>query len=150
VLEARSFRPATDVRVEALVEMRGAFMCRRGHPLARKRGMIGFDSVREYPIASTQLGDDVVRAMVDAYGPKGHPDECVSLRCNELSSLVEVVRDSDAVLLAIRAAAPDLLELPVRPAIATGAHFGLITLMGRTDPPALSMLRELIAKRLHD
>lgn len=150
VHEMRAFRPATDLRVEAVAEMRGAFMCRRGHPLARKRGAIGFDAVREYPIASTPLGDEVVREMVVAYGPQGHPDECVSLRCNELSSLVEVVRDSDAVLFAIRAAAPDLVELPVRPAIATRAHFGLITLAGRTDAPALSMLRELIAKSLHD
>lgn len=61
-----------------------------------------------------------------------------------------MVRDSDAVLFAIRAAAPDLVELPVRPAITTRAHFGLITLAGRTEPPALSMLRELIAKTLHD
>lgn len=150
VIEARAFRPSTDLRVEAMVEMRGAFMCRRGHPLARKRGAIAFDAVREYPIASTELGDEVVRDMLDAYGPQGHPDECVSLRCNELSSLVQSVRDSDAVLFAIRAIAPDLVELPVRPAIATRAHFGLITLTGRTDPPAMAMLRELIAKTLHD
>jgi DNA-binding transcriptional LysR family regulator len=150
VLEARWFRPAPDLRVEPLAEMRGGFMCRRGHPLARKRGPIGFDAVRLYPIASTQLGNDVMRAMVEAYGPQGHPDECVSLRCSELSSLVEVVRDSDAVLLAIRAAAPDLVQLNVEPAIATGAHFGLVTLAGRTEPPGLSILRELIATRLHD
>ncbi|REN19189.1 LysR family transcriptional regulator, partial [Mycobacterium tuberculosis] len=53
-------------------------------------------------------------------------------------------------LFAIRAAAPDLVELPVRPAIATRALFGLITLAGRTELPALSMLRELIAKTLRD
>ena len=150
VLEVHSFRPATDLRVEAVTEMRGAFMCRIGHPLARKRGTIGFEAVREFPIASTKLGNEVVREMVEAYGPEGHPDECVSLRCNELSSLVEVVRESDAVLFAIRAAAPDLVELPVRPAIATRAHFGLITRAGHTDAPALSMLRKLIAKILRD
>lgn len=150
VLEIHSFRPATDLRVEAVTEMRGAFMCRTGHPLTRKRGAIRFETVREFPIASTKLGNDVVREMVEAYGPQGHPDECVSLRCNELSSLVEVVRESDAVLFAIRAAAPDLVELPVRPAIATRAHFGLITRAGHTDAPAMSMLRTLISKILRD
>lgn len=150
VLEARWFRPAPDLRVEPLVEMRGGFMCRRGHPLTRKRGAIGFDAVRAYPIASTRLGDQVMREMVEAYGPQGHPDECVSLRCNELSSLVAVVRETDAVLFAIRAVAPDLVLLPVKPAVATGAHFGLVTLAGRTEPPGLSILRELIARRLHD
>ncbi len=150
VLEIHSFRPATDLRVEAVTEMRGAFMCRTGHPLTRKRGAIRFETVREFPIASTKLGNDVVREMVEAYGPQGHPDECVSLRCNELSSLVEVVRESDAVLFAIRAAAPDLVELPVRPAIETRAHFGLITRAGHTDAPAMSMLRTLISKILRD
>ncbi|MBN8758514.1 MULTISPECIES: LysR family transcriptional regulator [Variovorax] len=150
VLEIHSFRPATDLRVEAVTEMRGAFMCRTGHPLTRKRGAIRFETVREFPIASTKLGNDVVREMVETYGPQGHPDECVSLRCNELSSLVEVVRESDAVLFAIRAAAPDLVELPVRPAIETRAHFGLITRAGHTDAPAMSMLRTLISKILRD
>lgn len=150
VLEIHSFRPATDLRVEAVTEMRGAFMCRTGHPLTRKRGAIRFETVREFPIASTKLGNDVVREMVEAYGPQGHPDECVSLRCNELSSLVEVVRESDAVLFAIRAAAPDLVELPVRPAISTRAHFGLITRAGHTDAPAMSMLRKLISQILRD
>ena len=150
VLEIHSVRPATDLRVEAVTEMRGAFMCRTGHPLTRKRGAIRFETVREFPIASTKLGNDVVREMVETYGPQGHPDECVSLRCNELSSLVEVVRESDAVLFAIRAAAPDLVELPVRPAIETRAHFGLITRAGHTDAPAMSMLRTLISKILRD
>jgi len=150
VLEISPFRHATDLRVEAVAEMRGAFMCRVGHPLARTSGTTSFEAVCEYPIASTPLGDQVAREMVDAYGSKGHPEECVSLRCNELSSLVELARDSDAVLFAIRAAAPDLVELPVRPAILTCAHFGLITLAGRTEAPALSMLRALIAKTLRD
>ena len=150
VVEVRSVAPAVDLRIEPVTEMHGAFMCRRGHPLARQRRPLAFETVRAYPIASTMLGDDVVRAMIDAYGPGGHPDECVSLRCSELSSLVELALTSDAVLLAVRAAAPDLVELPVRPAIATGAIFGLITLAGRSEAPALPLLREMISQRLHD
>jgi DNA-binding transcriptional LysR family regulator len=38
VVEFRTVTPSVDLRIEPLVEMRGAFMCRRGHPLARKRG----------------------------------------------------------------------------------------------------------------
>lgn len=150
VAEIRSIAPGPDLRIEPIVEMSGAFMCRRGHPLARRRGPLSFEALRVYPIASTGLGHDVVRAMVEAYGPGGHPDECVSLRCSELSSLVELARTSDAILLAVRAVAPDLVVLPVRPVIATGAHFGLVTLAGRSEAPALPLLRELIAERLHD
>lgn len=150
VVESRYVAPAVDLSIEPLAEMRGGFMCRRGHPLTRKRGELSLEAVRAYPIASTLLGNDVVRAMIEAYGPGGHPDECVNLRCSSLASLIELTQTSNVVMLAIRAAAPDLVELPVRPAIAVQAHYGLITLAGRSEAPALPLLRELIAERLRD
>ena len=147
VVEFRTVTPSIDLRVEPLVEMGGAFMCRRGHPLARKRGPMTFQSLKDYPLASTGLGRDVVRAMVDAYGPEAHPDQCVTLRCSELSNLVELARDSDAILLAVRAVAPDLVALPVHPPLGR-ARFGLVTLAGRSEAPALPLLREVIAERM--
>jgi hypothetical protein len=96
------------------------------------------------------LSDEVARILVERYGPAAHPDECVTLRCEEIASLIEVVRASDAVLLAIRASAPDLSELPVKPVLDAKARFGLVTLAGRAEPPALSILRELAQRVLHD
>jgi hypothetical protein len=88
-----------------------------------------------------------MRAMVDTYGPDAHPDQCVTLRCSEISNLVELARNSDAILLAVRAVAPDLVELPVRPALGA-ARFGLVTLAGRSEAPTLPLLREVIAERM--
>lgn len=150
VVDARSLVPAPDLRVVTLSEMRGVFMCRKGHPLLRAGGVLRFAAVRRYPIASTPLSDEVARVLVERYGPSAHPRECVSLRCEEIASLVEVVRASDAVLLAIRAAAPDLVELPLKPALASTARFGLVTLAGRAEPPSLAILRELAERVLHD
>ncbi|SIR19810.1 LysR family transcriptional regulator [Pseudacidovorax sp. RU35E] len=150
VIEMRSFTADAGLRIEPLVQMRGAFLCRPGHPLTRRRRTLGFDDLQKYPIASTPLGDHVGRGMVAAYGPQGHPDVCVRLRCNELTRLVELTRHSDAVLLAIRAAAPDLVELPVQPQIEGGARFGLVTQARRQQAPALPLLREVIAAHLHD
>lgn len=150
VVDARSLSPSPDLRVVTLSEMRGVFMCRKGHPLLRVSGILRFPALRRFPIASTPLSDEVARILVEHYGPGAHPDECVTLRCGEIASLVEVVRASDAVLLAIRASAPELVELPVKPAIATKARFGLVTLAGRVEPPSLSILRELAEKVLHD
>lgn len=150
VIDARSLSPAPDLRVVTLSEMRGVFMCRKGHPLLRTRGVLRFPALRQYPIASTPLSDEVARILVERYGPSAHPRECVTLRCEEIASLVEVVRSSDAVLLAIRASAPDLVELPVKPALASTARFGLVTLAGRAEPPSLSILRELAEKVLRD
>lgn len=150
VVDARSLRPAPDLHAEFLHEMRGAFMVRAGHPLTRKRGGPGFDDVLRHPIASTPLSDEVARLLVERYGPRAHPSECVTLRCEEIPSLVEVARCSDAVLLAIRAAAPDLVELKMRPALGGSARFGLVTLARRTEPPGLATVRALMAERLRD
>jgi DNA-binding transcriptional LysR family regulator len=150
VVDVRSMRPAADLRTDALHEMRGAFMVRRGHPLARLRRGVGFDALVRYPIASTPLSDEVARMLIERYGAEAHPEQCVTLRCEELPSLVEVARHSDAVLLAIRAAAPELVELKMRPALNATARFGLVTVARRTEAPALSIVRELMQQRLRD
>jgi len=150
VVDARSLSPAVDIRVTNLVEMRGAFMVRKGHPLTRWKGVLRFDALRQFPIASTPLSDEVARTLVERYGPAAHPSECVTLRCEEIPSLVEVVRHSDAVLIAIRTAAPDLVELVLKPAMNATARFGIVTLARRAEPPALPIVRKLIAQVMHD
>lgn len=150
VVDARSLRPAPDLDTQSLHDMRGAFLVRRGHPLARRRPGPGFDEVLRYPIASTPLSDEVARILVERYGPRAHPGQFVSLRCEEIPSLVEVARHSDTVLLAIRAAAPDLVELKMQPALAATARFGLVTLRRRSAPPGLALVRELMARLLAD
>jgi DNA-binding transcriptional LysR family regulator len=150
VVDARSLRPAPDLHAEFLQEMRGAFMVRRGHPLARRRQGVSFEDLLRYPIASTPLSDEVARVLVERYGPAAHPDTCVTLRCEELPSLVTVASRSDAVLLAIRAAAPELVELSLQPALGATARFGLVTLARRTPPPALAAVRVLMRQLLRD
>ena len=108
----------------------------------------GVDALRQFPIASTPLSDEVARTMVERYGPAAHPSECVTLRCDEITSLVDVARASDTVLLAIRAAAPDLVELKLQPALDATARFGLVTLRRRTLPPGLAAVVALMAQRL--
>jgi len=130
--------------------MRGAFLVRRGHPLAKKRSAIGFDDLLRFPMASTPLSDEVAQTLVERYGPQAHPSLCVTLRCDEIASLVDVARASDTVLLAIRAAAPDLVELTLQPALDASARFGLVTLRRRTLPPGLAAVVALMAQRMVD
>jgi DNA-binding transcriptional LysR family regulator len=150
VVDARALSPAPDLQVSNLVEMRGAFMVRPDHPLTRWKGAIRFDALRQFPIASTPLSDEVARTMVERYGATAHPSACVTLRCDEIPSLVEVVRDSDAVLIAIRAAAPDLVELTLKPALNATARFGVVTLARRAEPPAMPIVRRLVAQLMSD
>jgi DNA-binding transcriptional LysR family regulator len=150
VVDARSLRPAPDLNAQFLHEMTGAFMVRRGHPLARRGEATSFDEMAHYPIAATPLSDEVARILVDRYGPRAHPDACVTLRCDEIPSLVDVARHSDTVVLAIRAAAPDLVELKLKPALAAAARFGLVTLRRRSSPPSLEVVRALMTELLVD
>jgi hypothetical protein len=130
--------------------MRGAFLCRRGHPLLRRRGGLSFDQVRAYPIASTPLSDEVARVLVERYGPDAHPTRGITLRCEEIPSLVELTRRTDAVLIAVRAVGTDLVELPMKPAMNATARFAMATLAGRTEAPALPIVRRLMAELLRD
>jgi DNA-binding transcriptional LysR family regulator len=149
ILDIRSLQPSTDLKVEALQEMAGAFMCRPGHPLAKKRN-VPFASLRDYPIASTPLSDEVARILMERFGPSAHPDQLVNLRCEEISSLLDVARTSDAVVLAIRASAPDLVELPITPRLNANARFGLVTIASRTEPPLLGKVRALMREIMKD
>ena len=150
VVDVRSLSPSPDLQVTDVVEMRGAFMVREGHPLTRWKVALRFDALRQFPMASTPLSDEVARTMVERYGPAAHPSECITLRCEEIPSLVEVVRHSDAVLIAIRSAAPDLVELVLKPPLNATARFGIVTLARRAEPPTLPIVRKLIAEVMHD
>lgn len=150
VVDARSLAPAPDLHCDIISEMQGAFLCRPGHPLLRQSAPLRFADLAAFPLASTPLSDEVARVLVERYGPGAHPQVCVTLRCDEVASLVEVARHSDAVLLAIRAAAPDLVPLVLSPALEATARFGVVTLAGRTPVPALLRIQPLLAQWLRD
>ena len=149
ILDIRSLQPSIDLKVDAIHEMAGAFMCRPGHPLAKKNS-VPFAMLRDYPIASTPLSDEVARILVERYGPQAHPDQLVNLRSEEISCLLDVVRKSDAVVLTIRASAPNLVELPISPPLNAKARFGLVTMAARTEAPMLDKVRTLMQDILKD
>ena len=149
IVDVRSLQPATDLKVDALHEMVGTFLCRKQHPLATQRS-VTFAALRNYPIASTPLSDEVARLLMERFGPSAHPDTLVTLRCEEIASLLDVARHTNTVALTIRAAAPDLVELPLSPALNVNARFGLVTIAARTEVPLLPKVRELMDRVLQD
>lgn len=152
VVDARSVPPSADLQVERLAELRGAFLCRAGHPLldSAPQAPLTFETLRRFPMASTPLSDEIGRLLQERYGPQAHLDDCITLRCEDIATLVQVVASSDAILLAVRAAAPELVELPLTPPLDATARFGLVTLVGRSEPPLLGVVRGLIGALLRD
>jgi DNA-binding transcriptional LysR family regulator len=149
ILDIRSVPPSADLMVEAVQEMAGAFMCRPGHPLASMPS-VPFAALRQYPIASTPLSDEVARILMERYGPQAHPDDLVNLRSEEILSLLDVARKSNTIVLTIRASAPDLVELPLAPALQANARFGLVTIVSRIELPLLKQVRMLMRSILTD
>lgn len=155
VVDIRRVPPAADLRIEQLVDMQAGFICRREHPLAQ-REQLPFTALLDHPIASTPLSDEVARRLVGLYGETADPSRLVTLRCEEVASLIDTVRHTNAIFLGIRAAAfeglasGELVDLPVTPRLNVTARFALVTLAGRTESPALGFLRGFVADHLQD
>ena len=155
VVDMRRVIPAADLSIESMAELRAGFVARAAHPLARRKNLTLADVLR-FPVASTPLSDEVARQMVDQYGPDSNPEELVTLRCDDVASLVSTVAQTDAVFLGVLAAtAPglrdgSLVELPVKPRIAAMARFACVTLAGRTESPAMVEFRSFVREHLRD
>lgn len=150
IVDIRAMRPAADLHVAQQVEMSASFMCRSGHPLGQSGRPVPFEALLDYPIASTPLSDEVARILTERYGPRANPDDLVTLRGDDTAGLVEVARQSDAIVLTINAAGLDLMRLPVTPSLNSTARFGLVTLSDRTQPPALGLVAEMMRYVLRD
>jgi DNA-binding transcriptional LysR family regulator len=145
--------PAADLHIESLVELRAGFVVRKGHPLAGKKA-VGFADVLRFPIASTPLSDEVARLLVDQYGLQANPAKMVSLRCDDINSLVHTVAQTDAIFLGVMTTAQDglsdgsLVELAVRPKLLANARFAYVTLAGRTEAPVMAYFRAFVHEHL--
>jgi DNA-binding transcriptional LysR family regulator len=150
VVDVRSLRPAPDLLVGDVHELPGAFMCRKGHPLLKPSSKrLSLEQVRQYPVASTPLSDEVARLLVERYGHEAHPQDMVRLSSDEISHLVDVALSTDTVLLAIRAAAPQLVELRLTPALNAKARFAMVTMANRAESMYLPSIRTLMHEAFH-
>ena len=143
VLDIRAMRPAPDLKVTQISEMDGVFMCRQGHPLLGKKTLM-FRDLSAFPVASTPLSEETARLLVERYGESAHPDVIVKLNSDEISHLVQVTEQTDSILLAIRAAAPNLIELPVQPALKVKARFGLVTVANKAEALFLPEIKKIM------
>ena len=143
VVDVRSMRPAPDLLVTQIGEAKGAFMCRKNHPLARRR-TVSFAALRPYPVASIPLSDELARVLIERYGEQAHPDVLVKYSSDEISHLIHVAEHTDTVLLAIRDCAPKLVEVKVTPALNDQARFGLVTLANKAEALYLPEIRQLM------
>src|SRR5574343_305012 len=157
VIDLRSVIPAPDLLIEPVAELRGGFICRRGHPLVNKsKATLKIEDVLKYPIATTNLADEVIRLLQEHFGTKISFIQAIRLRSEDISSLIEAVRETDAVFFGVAAAARDgiadksLIELSIQPPLDIRAPFGIVSLAGRSQSAAMGIVSSFIRDHLHD
>ena len=155
VVDMRRVVPSSDLNIESLIELKAGFVVRAKHPLSRKRAPT-FPDVLRYPVACTPLSDEVARLMIDQYGLQANPAEMVALRCDDVTSLITTVAQTDAVFLGVIAAARSgledgtLVEIRLKPRLLANARFAYVTLAGRTEAPAMAYFRQFLSAHLHE
>ncbi len=150
IVDSRAIPIEHDLTIEPISTMRTAFMCRQGHPLTQGKSPVTLRELKRYVIASTFISDQVRHALVEIYGPEGHPDCLFNLQCGELGNLLELARMSETVVIAVRHAAQDLVEIPIQPALDIDATFCWVSLKGRAMPLAFKLIRPFVYERLRD
>ena len=154
VVDMRRVVPSTDLNIESLAELRAGFVVRAGHPLASKK-KVCLAEIVNFPVASTPLSDEVTRLLIDQYGQQANPAEMVSLRSDDVMSLISTVTQTDAVFLGVMAAASEglesqrLVEIDLKPKLIANARFALVTLAGRTEAPSMAHFRQFVSKQLN-
>jgi DNA-binding transcriptional LysR family regulator len=153
VVDMHRVLPASDLKIESVAELRAGFVVRSLHPLANE-STVGLAQALAFPIASTPLSDVVARVLVDQYGPQANPAEMVTLRCDDINSLLNTVAQTDAIFLGVICIAKNgladgsLVELPLQPKLMAKARFAYVTLAGRTEAPAMSNFRAFILEHM--
>ena len=150
VADLRSVPAAHDLMVEPMAELPTALLCRAGHPLVAAGGLaaIGVNQLMRFPIASTSISDEVARRMVSNFGPAANPSSLVSLCCEDIPSLLDMVRGSDAVYMGVLAPAivsvrsGALVQLPI-PTNAMASRVAWVRRKGQTPSPTLIRMQEL-------
>jgi DNA-binding transcriptional LysR family regulator len=155
VVDMRRVIPAADLNIESLVDLKTGFVVRANHPLMAKKA-VTLSDVLHYHVASTPLSDEVARLLVDQYGSQANPAEMVTLRSDDVASLVQAATQTDAIFLGVISAARSglkdgsLVELHLKPKLVATARFAYVTLAGRTEAPAMVFFRTFVRNHLRD
>lgn len=147
VVDLRALSAAEDLRIEALPALRGGFLCRSQHPL-RALARIDLAALRQYPVASMPLSDEIAQDLVTQLGTAARPAQLMSINSEDVNSLLDVVEATDAVFFGIfasaraRISAGQLREIKVQPHFERAGRYALVTLARRSDSPAMTLFRK--------
>ncbi len=150
-VDRRALLTADDLAIGPVTALRGGFLCRSGHPLTQL-AQIDLAALRQFPVASTPLSDELARMLVEQLGPDAHPARLINLNSEDITSLLDLVESTDAVFFGIfacaraRIAAGRICEIQVQPHFERFGEYALVTLARRSTSPAVEAFRGFFAE----
>lgn len=157
LVHSRAVRPHDDLHLDLIGTAQSGFMCRRGHPLARRRN-VGFDEILNFPVVSTMLSDEATRTLVEQFGPSAHSARLLRASADSATALIEAVNATDAIFLGALGTARAWLEkgeivlVKLDRPLDIDAPYAFVTLAGRTQSPVLEKVRvfctQLVAQKI--
>ncbi|MGJ7542353.1 LysR family transcriptional regulator [Variovorax sp. LT1R16] len=157
VMHRRLLPASDDLNIRLLPTMRLGFICRKGHP-GLAAGLPTFSVLRQYPLVAGGLGlsDEVVQSLNSYFGNAVHFEEALRFQSDELFSLLEMVRTTDAIFFGTVEATrllldrEDLVEIQLSRPLGLTSQFAFITLEGISETPALRMVRNFCTDKMRD
>jgi DNA-binding transcriptional LysR family regulator len=149
-IDLRALTAFEDFLIEPLPPLAGGFICRAGHPLL-SRHRIDLALLRQYPVMSTPLSDEIARNLATELGAEAHPSRMMTINSEDIAGMLDVVEATDAVFFGIfatakaRIAAGRLQVLEVQPNVARLGRYALVSMAGRSESPPIELFRRFVA-----
>ncbi|MDN0076800.1 LysR family transcriptional regulator [Crenobacter sp. SG2303] len=155
VIDRRALTAVEDLLIEPLPPVRGGFICRTGHPLLA-HPHIDLAMLRQFPVASMPLSDEIIHDLVTELGPEAHPSRLMTINCEDLHGMLDVAEATDAIFFGIfasakaRISAGKLQEIKLHPHFERMGQYALVSLARRSESPTLKLFRDFAHEHFHD
>lgn len=148
VADIREFASDPLLTIEPLHSYAGVFFCRPDHPLLKETAL-DRDKLSRYPLAGTELPDEVASALGQLSGRQ----QLLEIQCNNFLVLKALVASSDVISLApwdvvaddVNAGRLAVLPVPGNQPVQRSAY-GVVTRAGHSLSPAAQAMLEQIRR----
>jgi len=133
--------------VELLPPLRGGFLCRAGHPLL-DHASIDLSTLREHPVISTPLSDEIGRNLIIELGADAHPERLMTINSEDIPGLLDIVESTEAVFFGMFRCAKSRIEegrmgeIQIMPHVERLGQYALVSLAGRSELPVVDVFRD--------
>ena len=154
-VDLRALTASADLQIDLLAPLRGGFLCRAGHPLL-DQSPIDLPMLRQYPVLSTPLSEEITRNLVVELGPDAHPGRLMTINSEDIQGLLDIVEATEAVFFGIFRCAKSRIdegrmkEIHVQPHSERLGRYALVSLSGRSELPAVDFFREFAHAHFHE